>query len=106
MIVAGRGVRDTNAKSELQRVPEQFGASVVTTYEGKGVIADGHGSIAGTSIGRATPEQRDRLTMADTALPVGSDLDTRLTRGCSLALPDRLVHTTLYTNDIGSVLFL
>jgi acetolactate synthase-1/2/3 large subunit len=102
VIVAGGGVRTAEASNELQSVAERLQAPVVTTYKGKGVIGGDHPLWMGTLCGSASPEHMDRLTAADAALVVGSDLDAVATSGWSVTLPDRLVHVTLDANDIGT----
>jgi acetolactate synthase-1/2/3 large subunit len=102
VIVAGGGVRASEATAELEAVAETLRAPVVTTYKGTGVISGSHPLWMGTLAGSASPELEDRLAAADAALVVGSDLDAVATGNFSVPLPDDLVHVTLDANDIGT----
>ena len=102
VIVAGGGVRAAGASDLLRRIADRFGAPVVTTYKGKGVLPDGDGSpVAGTLAGSASPELLE-CADADAALAVGTDLDAVATRAWSVDLPDRLVHVTLEADDLAT----
>jgi acetolactate synthase-1/2/3 large subunit len=102
VIVAGGGVRSADASGPLRRVAELLGAPLVTTYKGKGVVADDHPLVAGTLAGSASPELLDLVAGADAALGVGTDFDAVSTRAWSVEVPDDLVHVTLHPDDIGT----
>ncbi|MFC4245996.1 thiamine pyrophosphate-binding protein [Natribaculum luteum] len=102
VIVAGGGVRSSNATPELRDVAERLTAPVVTTYKGKGVLPEDHRLSAGVLSGSASPELLDLLEKADAALVVGSDLDAHATRGWTVDLPEQSVHVTLGIDDIGT----
>jgi len=101
VIIAGGGIRAAGATTELQALAEQLGAPVVTTYKGKGVIPDNHELSAGTLGGSAPPELLEYLATSDICLAVGTDLDAHATKNWSVQLPERIVHVTLESGDIG-----
>jgi acetolactate synthase-1/2/3 large subunit len=102
VLIAGGGVRAAGASDRLRRVAERLGAPVVTSYKGKGVLAEDHPLSVGTLSGSAPPELLDCLAEADAALAVGTDLDAVATRGFDVALPERLVHVTLEPDDVAT----
>ena len=103
VVVAGGGVRAANASDDLRRLAGRLGAPVVTTYKGKGVLAEtGDAPVAGTLSGSAAPELLECLSSADAALGVGTDFDAVATRAWSVDLPDDLVHVTLDPGDLAN----
>jgi acetolactate synthase-1/2/3 large subunit len=102
VVLAGGGVRSAGASDPLRRVAERLGAPDVTSYKGKGTVAEDHPLSAGTLAGSAPPELLDCLAEADAALAVGTDLDAVATRGSEVALPEALVHVTLDPDDVGT----
>ncbi|WP_255197476.1 thiamine pyrophosphate-binding protein [Halorarius litoreus] len=102
LILAGGGVRASGATDELVSLAEALGAPVVTTYKGKGVIPETHPLAAGVLSGSATQELLDTLGEADAALGVGTDFDAVATRSWTVDVPDRLVHVTLHSEDLGT----
>ena len=102
VVFAGGGVRSANASDELLAVAERLDAPVVTSYKGKGVVAEDHDLSAGTLGGSASPELLSCLAESDVALGVGTDLDALGTRGFSVEFPDELVHVTLDASDVGT----
>ncbi|WP_339106169.1 thiamine pyrophosphate-binding protein [Haloterrigena salinisoli] len=102
VIFAGGGVRSADASDELRAVAERLDAPVVTSYKGKGVLAEDHDLSAGCLSGSASPELLSCLAEADIVLGVGTDFDALGTRGFSVEFPDDLIHVTLDANDIGT----
>ena len=102
VVLAGGGVRVANATTELLAVAEELDAPIVTTYKGKGVVADSHSRVAGTLSGSASPELLECLASADVLLGVGTDFDAVGTRAWSVEMPEKIVHVTLEPKDIGT----
>ena len=102
VVLAGGGVRAAGASDGLKRVAERLGAPVVTSYKGKGVIAEDDALSAGTLSGSAAPELLELLAESDALLAVGTDLDAVATRGWSVGLPEEIVHVTLAPDDLGN----
>lgn len=102
VVYAGGGVRSADASDELRAVAECLDAPVVTSYKGKGVLAEDHDLSAGCLSGSASPELLSCLAESDVALGVGTDLDALGTRGFSVEFPDDLVHVTLDAGDVGT----
>ncbi len=102
VVFAGGGVRSAEASDELVAVAERLGAPIVTSYKGKGVVAEDHDLSAGTLGGSASPELLSCLAESDVALGVGTDLDALGTRGFTVEFPDELVHVTLDASDVGT----
>ncbi|MCD2205218.1 hypothetical protein LPA46_18045 [Halobacterium sp. KA-6] len=99
---AGGGVRSADASDELQAVAEQLDAPVVTSYNGKAVLAEDHPLSVGCLSGCASPELLSCLAESDMVLGVGTDFDAAATQGFSVDFPDKLIHVTLDANDIGT----
>ncbi len=70
VIIAGGGAR--GAATEIRALAERLGAPVITTCNGKGVLAEDHPLSVGTAI-RLPPAQRF-IAAADVTLVVGSEL--------------------------------
>jgi len=74
VIVAGLGVGDSNARSELLELAGMLSAAVVTSYSRNDVVPTEHPLVIG-SIGRAgAPEARAMLQGADLILAAGTRL--------------------------------
>jgi acetolactate synthase-1/2/3 large subunit len=101
VVVAGGGVRASEAAGELRAVAERLDAPVVTTLRAKGEFPEDHPLAAGTISVGTSRNLRDLLANADAALAVGTDLDAVATGAFDLPLPDRLVHVTLDPGDLG-----
>lgn len=102
VIYAGGGVRSADASDELRAVAEHLDAPVITSYKGKGVLAEDHGLSAGCLSGSASPELLSCLAESDIVLGVGTDFDALGTRGFSVKFPDELIHVTLNASDVGT----
>jgi acetolactate synthase-1/2/3 large subunit len=74
VIVAGNGVRVSQAYAELAALAEQLGAAVATTAGGKGTFAETHDLALGTCGNFGTPLANAMVGAADVVLVVGSKL--------------------------------
>jgi len=70
VIIAGGGAR--GAATEIRLLAERLGAPVITTCNGKGVLAEDHPLSIGTAI--RLPAAQQFLAAADVTLVVGSEL--------------------------------
>jgi acetolactate synthase-1/2/3 large subunit len=102
VVIAGGGVRSSEAADSLVTVAERLDAPVLTTYKGKGTIPEDHPLSAGVLCGGTSPEVAAVLADSDVALGVGTDFDAVTTGHWSLDVPDNLVHVTLDADDIGT----
>lgn len=101
-ILAGGGVRASEAAASLETLAAHLNAPVVTTYKGKGTLAEDHPLSAGVLCGGTSPEVAAVLEDADALLAVGTDFDAVATGEWGYDLPDRLVHVTYHASDIGT----
>ncbi|MFB1064546.1 thiamine pyrophosphate-binding protein [Natrinema sp. H-ect4] len=102
IIVAGGGVRASEASDELRAVAERLEAPVVLTYKGKAVFPDDHELMGGVLCGGTGTAVKELIADADAALGVGTDFDAVSMHGWSIEIPDDLVHVTLGADDIGT----
>ena len=102
VIIAGGGVRASEAAVELQSIAERLNAPVVTTYKGKGTFPEDHPLSAGTLCGGSSTELQTLLKESDAALGVGTDFDAVSTMGWNVDVPSSLIHVTLDSSDIGT----
>ena len=102
IVVAGGGIRASEASEELQAVAERLDAPVVVTYKGKAVFPDDHELAAGTLCGGTGTAVKELIAGSDAALGVGTDFDAVTTHTWSFAVPDDLVHVTLEASDVGT----
>ncbi|MGM0605929.1 MAG: thiamine pyrophosphate-binding protein [Halobacteriota archaeon] len=100
-IIAGGGVRASNASGELRAIAETLQAPVATTYKGKGTFPEDHPLSAGMLCGATSAELRACLESSDVLLAVGTDFDAVWTKHWSYDLPEELIHVTLDASDIG-----
>ncbi|MDZ7745503.1 MAG: thiamine pyrophosphate-binding protein [Halobacteriales archaeon] len=101
-ILAGGGVRASGASEQLRTIAEHLNAPVVTTYKGKGTLAEDHPLSAGVLCGGTSPDVAAVLEDADALLAVGTDFDAVTTGEWQYDLPDDLVHITYHATDIGT----
>ncbi len=102
LIVAGGGVRASEATDELVRVAERLDAPVVVTYKGKGAFPDDHDLATSALCGGAGTEIKGLIAESDAALGVGTDFDAVTMQNWSIEVPERLVHVTLDASDVGT----
>ncbi len=74
VIIAGNGVRISEAYAELQNLAELIGAPVATTASGKGVFPETHGLALGVFGTFGLPVANALVADADVVLAVGSKL--------------------------------
>ncbi|WP_153952240.1 thiamine pyrophosphate-binding protein [Halosegnis longus] len=101
-LLAGGGVRASDAAGSLEALADHLNAPVVTTYKGKGTLAEDHPLSAGVLCGGTSPAVASVLEDADALLAVGTDFDAVATGEWGYDLPDRLVHVTYHASDIGT----
>lgn len=101
IIIAGGGVRRSDASEELRATAEQLDAPVISTYKGKGVFPDDHELAAGVLCGGTGTAVKNCIAESDAALGVGTDFDAVTTQNWSIELPHNVVHITLDPADIG-----
>ena len=87
LLWVGGGARD--AGEEIAALASRLGAPVVTTYQGRGVLAADHPLLVGAP--PHEPPVIELIEHADLAIVIGSDLDAMNTMGWRLPLPDRRV---------------
>jgi acetolactate synthase-1/2/3 large subunit len=102
VVLAGGGVRASEASDQLRQVASDLNAPVVTTYKGKGTLPDDTERVAGALSGSASPELLALLDDADAMLGVGTDFDAVATRSWSVDVPETLIHVTLSPSDLGT----
>ncbi|WP_255192624.1 thiamine pyrophosphate-binding protein [Natronobeatus ordinarius] len=101
IVIAGGGVRASNASDELRRVAERLEAPVVLTYKGKAVFPDDHELAGGVLCGATGTAQKALIAESDAALAVGTDLDAVTMQHWTIDIPSDLVHVTLEASDVG-----
>ena len=74
VIIAGNGVRVSQAYDELRKVAEQIGAPVATSASGKGVFAETHDLALGVCGNFGQPTANATIGEADLVLAVGTRL--------------------------------
>lgn len=102
VIIAGGGVRASDATDELVAVAEQLDVPVITSYKGKGTFPEDDPRSAGVLCGGTSPDVEAVVADADAALAVGTDFDAVATSRWSIDMPETLVHVTLNANDVGT----
>jgi len=102
VIVAGGGVRASEATEDLVTVAERLDAPVVVTYKGKGAFPDDHDLATSALCGGAGSEIKGLVAESDAALGVGTDFDAVTMQNWSIEVPERLVHVTLDASDVGT----
>ena len=105
LILAGCGVRGTDAPAQLRAVAERFACPVATTPKGKGVFPEGHPLSLGVLGlgGRRCSWRRYLESGVDVVLAVGTSLGDMATDGYSPHLQARraLVHVDIDARQIG-----
>ena len=95
LVWVGGGARDASA--EVDALARKLGAPVVTTYQGRGVLAPDHPLLV-----TAPPHEPEVTTLigrADLMIAIGSDLDQMNTMGWRLPLPARRVAINVDASD-------
>ena len=102
LIWAGGGVIASGAMEQLEAVATSLSIPVVTTYMGKGAIAETHPLCVGPvgQIGR--PPTNELVKRADLVLAIGTRFTNLDTATWSLPVPGtRLVHVDIDAEEIG-----
>lgn len=100
VIWAGGGVLRARAQTELGALAELLEAPVVTTYMGKGALADTHPLAVGSGCEEAAVQEL--LTGADVLLCVGTELGAETTGQYSLRFHGQLIHLDALPARIGA----
>jgi acetolactate synthase-1/2/3 large subunit len=100
VIWAGGGVIRSGAQAELLALAERLGATVVTTYMGKGAIPDDHPLAAGC--GCDEEAFQELLRDADVVLAVGTELGAETTGQYALRFDGRLIQIDAAPERIGA----
>ena len=72
MILAGAGA--AGASAALTRITEMLGATVISSFCGKGVVDETHPNVLGACL--SIPEARSLVASADVVLAIGTELST------------------------------
>lgn len=91
VMLVGGGARAASA--EVRRTAERLGAPVVSTTNGKGVLAEDHPLSLGAGV--HLPAVRDLVAEADTVLAVGTELAPADLWNGPLPLADRLIRVDI-----------
>jgi acetolactate synthase-1/2/3 large subunit len=102
VVIAGGGVRASDATAALRAIAECLDAPVVTTYKGKGTLPEDHRLSAGVFCGGTSPELAELVGSADAALAVGTDFDAVAFARWRREIPANLVYVTLDPGDVGT----
>jgi acetolactate synthase-1/2/3 large subunit len=102
VVLAGGGVRASDAAAELRGFAEHLDAPVVTTYKGKGTLPEDHPLSAGVLCGGSSAELVSLLESASHLVGVGTDFDAVATAGWRYDLPEDLIHITYHASDVGT----
>ncbi|WP_254538478.1 thiamine pyrophosphate-binding protein [Halomarina litorea] len=102
VVLAGGGVRASDAADDLRAFAEHVDAPVATTYKGKGVLPEDHPLSAGVLCGGTSPDLAALLEGASPLVAVGTDFDAVATGKWRYDLPDDLIHVTYHADDVGT----
>jgi len=81
VVVAGGGARAAGAGPTLRRLAERWGAAVVATASGRGVLDEEHPAYCGLAGLYATPPAHELLDDADVVLALGTRLEETVRMG-------------------------
>jgi len=102
MILAGGGIKASQAHQSLQRLAEFLNAPVATTFMGKGCIPEDHPLSLGIVGMHGTPEANTLILEADVLLAIGVRLSDRTTGNidefCSNA---KIIHADIDAAEVG-----
>jgi acetolactate synthase-1/2/3 large subunit len=102
IIVAGGGVKSSNACSELVALAETLLAPVATTLMGKGVIPEDHPLSLGMLGMHGTIAANHMVQDADVLLAVGMRFSDRSTGNIKAFCPDgKIIHIDIDSSEIG-----
>ncbi len=99
VIWAGGGVLTAHAEAELVQLAERLNAPVVTSVNGRGVIAEDHPLSLGPLSNH--PLVEPVISDADVVLAVGTRFQGGATRNWAMKLPGKLIHLDADPSVIG-----
>lgn len=100
LYVGGGARRSPGGPDVVRRLATALDAPVLTSYKGKGVLAEDSEYFLGVAGSHLPTASRDVLDAADVVLALGTDFDGVATDHWELPFGDTLVHVTLDTDHI------
>ena len=106
LILAGGGALRARAGELIERLAETWGAAMVTTLAGKGVVSEIHPQYGFHTGSKGTPIGLELCKKADVILAVGTRFADETTcsyrKGASFNFPDtKLIHIDIDAGEIG-----
>lgn len=102
VLVAGGGVHASAATRELGALAEQLDAVVVTSFSGKGSIAETSRHAAGVLNPLGTTESLEIVRQADVVFWIGSKVGQNTSHNWTLPLPEQAtIHLDLDASELG-----
>ncbi|MEM3737725.1 MAG: biosynthetic-type acetolactate synthase large subunit [Candidatus Bathyarchaeia archaeon] len=102
VILAGGGVRISNAVEEIKTLSEKFGIPVTTTFMGKGCLAEDHPNAAGMIGMHGRLPANMLINEADVILAVGCRFSDRSTGSMQdFAKSASIIHADIDASEIG-----
>jgi acetolactate synthase-1/2/3 large subunit len=99
VIWVGGGAVQSDAGAEISALADELGASVVTTYSARGIVAPGHRGLVGMP--PHEPEVAALIGAADLMIALGTDFDAMMTRNWTMPRPPRLVNVNCDPVDVA-----
>ncbi len=105
LLLAGFGAIRSHAESEVKRFVERFQVPVVTTLDGKGVVAEGHPLCVGVFSDSGHTSAWKAFRQADLVLAVGNAFNQHATFNYdeSLFVGKTLIHVNISATEIDKV---
>ena len=105
MLLAGFGAIRSHAEAEVKRFVERFQVPVLTTLDGKGVVAEGHPLCVGVFSDSGHTSAWKAFRQADLVLAVGNAFNQHATFSYdeSLFLDKTLIHVNISATEIDKV---
>jgi acetolactate synthase-1/2/3 large subunit len=88
IVWAGGGVAATESQAAVGELVDAIGAIAVTTYAGRGILADHPGTLR---VPAHEPLAQQLFSDADALVVLGSGFDAMNTRGWGLSIPERVI---------------
>jgi len=102
VIVAGGGVHDSSATPQLEKLAEQLGAVVVTSFSGKGSIAETSTHAAGVLNPLGTTESLELARRADVVFWIGCKVGQNTSHNWTLPLSEQAtVQLDIDASELG-----
>lgn len=99
LIWLGGGCVSADAAPEVRQLVEQLGAPVVSSLNGRGVLATDHPLFVGSQT--HLPQFRELLAQADVVLAIGTRFQAVSTWFWSIPMPARLIHIDVDPTMMG-----